>query len=405
MAIMRDKNPQTPGVYIEEVPSGARPIQAVGTRTAGFVGVAPDPAAHLNQAVAINNWTEFRTEFFPANSPDQSWTYLAHGVYGFFLNGGSRCFVVNVGKTGAKDNAISGNGGTESGLDLLARIDEIAIVAAPGYTDKASYASILAHCSSLHDRVGILDGPPTTTSAVITYLKNGTALTGDKAWEQPGKSANGETTLYLPWIVVSNPDRTAETDVVSVPPSGHLAGVWARSDALRGVQKAPANEIVQGALDLQYRISYSEQGPLNQIGINCVRFFTGQGILVWGARTFTDAAQWKYLNVRRLFNMIEESIAESTRWIVFEPNDRTLWNAIRRDVTAFLMGFYRDGALLGKTPEEAFYVKCDEENNPRSTIDEGKVIIEIGIAPVKPAEFVMFKISQYESGTEVQVGG
>jgi Bacteriophage tail sheath protein len=414
MAIMREKNPQTPGVYIEEVPSGARPIQAVGTRTAGFVGVAPDPAAHLNQAMAINNWTEFRTQFFPEENPDQHWTNLAYGVYGFFLNGGSRCFVVNVGvKTNGDPNPVSGGGGAESGLDVLARVDEVAIVAAPGYTDTAAYNALLNHCAILHDRVAILDGPAELTKDTLNQLggeeaDESGADDSNGAWVKPGKSESGETTLYVPWIKVSNPNRVEvekKIYTVTIPPSGHIAGVWARSDALRGVHKAPANEIVHGALDLQYRISYAEQGPMNFNGVNCIRYFSNEGFLVWGARTYCKNDNWRYLNVRRLFNMIEESIVESTRWIVFEPNDRSLWNAIRRDVSAFLMGFWRDGALMGRTPEEAFYVKCDEENNPIESINQGRVVIEIGIAPVKPAEFVMFKISQYEAGTEVEVGG
>jgi hypothetical protein len=415
MAIMREKDPKTPGVYIEEVPSGARPIQAVGTRTAGFVGAAPDPVAHKDKAVPVNNWTEFRTQFFPSDHPDEKWTYLAHGVYGFFLNGGSRCFVVNVGSDEkGKPNPISGAGGEETGLDKLARIDEVAIVAAPGYTDPESYDFLLSHCSKLHDRVAILDGPEELTNDSITQLggeeTGSDDTTTSDVWKKPGKSESGEITLYLPWIGVSNPDREAvrkdpSKKIVTIPPSGHIAGVWARSDALRGVHKAPANEIVHGALSLQYPISYAEQGPLNTQGVNCIRYFSNEGFLVWGARTYTKSDNWRYLNVRRLFNMIEESIVESTRWIVFEPNDRTLWNAIRRDVSAFLLGYWRDGALMGATPEEAFYVKCDEENNPQDSINLGRVVIEIGIAPVKPAEFVMFKISQYEAGTEVEVGG
>ncbi len=418
MAIMMDLNPQTPGVYIYEVPSGARPIQAVGTRTAGFVGLAPNPNA-TQEPVAINNWTEFRDTFFPPTNPDQAWTRLAFAVYGFFLNGGSRCFVVNVGGTATNLNPISGGGGTPAGLDKLERIDEIAIVAAPGYTRREDYAALLATCTNLHDRVAILDGPEILNKAALDQLNNdadppaldpkGTKPGGP--WIKPFPSQSGETTLYVPWITVSNPDPRKNIEgsniakFISVPPSGHVAGIWARSDALRGVHKAPANEIVQGALDVQYQIKASEQATLNPKGVNCIRYFTNDGILVWGARTFTKSQQWRYLNVRRLFNMIEESIAESTRWIVFEPNDRTLWNAIRRDVTAFLMGFWRDGALMGATPEQAFFVKCDEENNPQSSIDQGKVVIEIGIAPVKPAEFVIFKISQFESGSEVKVGG
>src|SRR5262249_5155858 len=154
----------------------------------------------------------------------------------------------------------------------------------------------------------------------------------------------------------------------------------------RGVHKAPANELVRGALNVTYNVTREEQAELNALGINCIRLFAREGIRVWGARTLADAAsEWRYLNVRRLFNMIEESIAESTNWTVFEPNDRTLWKNIRRDIGAFLTRLWRDGALMGRRPEEAFFVKCDEETNPPEVIDAGQVQTLIGIAPVKPA--------------------
>ncbi len=189
--------------------------------------------------------------------------------------------------------------------------------------------------------------------------------------------------------------------MVTVPPSGHIAGIYARVDSTRGVHKAPANEPIRGALDLAYRVTREEQGELNINGVNCIRFFPGQGIRVWGARTLAESSsEWKYINVRRLFNMIEESIARSTQWVVFEPNDATLWNSIKRDVSAFLTMLWRQGALKGTTPEEAFFVKCDGETNPSDMINAGMVVTVIGIAPVKPAEFVIFKIGQSEGGIE-----
>jgi phage tail sheath protein FI len=434
---------RTPGVYIEEVSGGARPIQAVGTRTAGFVGVAPNAEARLNEAVAINNWTEFRNQFFPKDADGAilpgPWTDLAHGVYGFFQNGGSRCYVVNVGaakargkpKRGDADNTdqdnpesappaadaplqgnpISGSGGAPAGLDILKRIDEVAIVAAPGYTDADSYAALHAHCEKLKDRVAILDGPVGMTPEVMLALGGEDVKTitiNGQEWQRPTEQIDGFTTLYVPWLKVRNPQPNAleQDKLVAVPPSGHVAGIWARSDATRGVHKAPANEMVNGALGLAYQITHEEQGALNPKGINCIRFFVNEGIKGWGARTLAPAAsEWRYLNVRRLFNLIEESIQEGTRWIVFEPNDRPLWQAIRRDVSAFLMGFWREGALVGRTPEEAFYVKCDEETNPTESIDAGQVVIEIGLAPVKPAEFVIFRISQYQAGSQVAMSG
>jgi phage tail sheath protein FI len=175
---------------------------------------------------------------------------------------------------------------------------------------------------------------------------------------------------------------------------------------MRGVHKAPANEPIRGALGVTYLMTDAEQGELNEQGVNCIRFFTREGIRVWGARTVADgSSEWRYLNVRRLFNMIEESIKLSTRWIVFEPNDRTLWKSIRRDINAFLTRLWRDGALMGRTPEEAFFVQCDEETNPPESIDAGIVVTVIGIAPVKPAEFIVFRISQSAAGTEVETEG
>ncbi len=163
---------------------------------------------------------------------------------------------------------------------------------------------------------------------------------------------------------------------------------------------------MRGALNVTCRLTREEQGVLNQRGVNCIRLFAREGIRVWGARTVADgSSEWRYLNVRRLFNMIEQSIATSTRWIVFEPNDRTLWKSIRRDITAFLMRVWRDGALMGATPEQAFFVKCDAETNPPDSIDAGMVVTLIGIAPVKPAEFIVFRISQYAAGVDVETTG
>jgi hypothetical protein len=172
------------------------------------------------------------------------------------------------------------------------------------------------------------------------------------------------------------------------------------------VHKAPANEAVRGALDLSYHVTRAEQELLNPAGVNCIRWFAAEGPRVWGARTLAPSgSEWRYLNVRRLFNVIKESIANSTRWIVFEPNDETLWKSIRRDVSAFLTLLWRDGALMGRTPEEAFFVKCDAETNPQEVIDAGRVVTMIGVAPVKPAEFIIFQLSQYAAGTDTEVQG
>lgn len=396
-----------PDVYVEEVPSGPRPIEAVGTSTPGFVGVAPDARARPNEAVAINNWSQFLREFAEESA---SSTPLSNAVFGFFQNGGTRCYVVNVGR----DNPITGTGQERSGLGVLEQIDEIAIVAAPGYTDAASYDALLGHCERMEDRVAILDAPETVPTLnrlteVATVEADGDESDEDDAENssedglRPRQSEGGYGAFYYPWITVRDP---LSSEIVNVPPSGHIAGIWARSDASRGVHKAPANETIRGALNVSYQLTRGEQAELNPAGINCIRLFQDEGIKVWGARTVADSSsEWRYLNVRRLFNMIKESIAESTRWIVFEPNDPTLWKSIRRDVSAFLTLQWREGALMGSTPEEAFFVKCDEETNPPEVIDAGTVITRIGIAPVKPAEFVVFRLSQYQGGTEIETEG
>jgi phage tail sheath protein FI len=233
----------------------------------------------------------------------------------------------------------------------------------------------------MHDRVAILDAPPGMNPQQI------------RNWRL--REANYDSkyaTLYYPWIEIDNPNEKGKT--MFSPPSGHMAGIWARSDSERGVHKAPANEVVRGAVGLELQISMGEQDGLNPDGINCIRAFPGRGIRVWGARTLSSDASWRYLNVRRLFNFVESSIQRGTQWVVFEPNDFDLWQRIKMDINAFLANVYLSGALFGQTPDQAFFVKCDSETNPPSIVDAGMVITEIGIAPTKPAEFVIFRIGQ-----------
>ena len=398
----------SPGVYVEEVPGGARPIGAVGTSTAGFVGAAPDPAARVNEPVAVNNWSDFLRVFAPQGGPATG-TALARAVYGFFDNGGGRCYVVNV-----AGGDVAGSGTRRGGVRALEAIDEVAIVAAPGYSDAGSYEALLSHCEQLGDRMAILDPPLDVVDlgqlkAVATAgPSRPSRKPADEAAEAPGLPGlrprqSDYGALYFPWLVTRDPFGGG---YVETPPSGHVAGVWARNDTTRGVHKAPANEPLRGATDLTYRITKSEQDELNPIGVNCVRYFASEGIRVWGARTLAaQASEWRYLNVRRLFNMLKESIVDGTRWIVFEPNDGLLWRSIRRDVGAFLTRVWRDGALFGATPQQAFFVKCDEETNPPEVRDAGQVVALIGVAPVKPAEFVVFRLSQSTTGAGIESVG
>jgi hypothetical protein len=371
-----------------------------------FIGDAPLGNAMVNQARAVNNWSEFVARFMPEQNRRS--TVLSNAVYGFFENGGSRCFIVNTG----------GDNGIQEALASAAIEDEIAIVVAPGRSDPATHAALQAHCEDLKDRVAILDTPEEVDDiGLLTQAetvpvpkeeeggggkdrKSRSADEGPKEGGMlPAQSDRGFTSVYFPWLTVMDP---ISNTLINVPPSGHIAGIWARTDATRGVHKAPANETVNGALNLTYRLTRDEQGVLNDVGVNCIRLFARSGIRVWGARTRADAAsEWRYLNVRRLFCMIEESLAEGTNWIVFEPNDRTLWKHIRRDIGAFLTRVWRDGALFGATPDEAFFVKCDDETNPPDVIDAGQVVAIVGIAPVKPAEFVVFQVMQSAAGAQV----
>ena len=285
--------------------------------------------------------------------------------------------------------------GEKTGLIGFTEVDEIAILCAPdihnidGADGKQGFVSdMLAQCEKLKDRFAILDVPagiadPDKLSITSKDLPFRTSKYG---------------AIYAPWIKVMDPLTNRKK---TVPPGGHMAGIYARSDQERGVHKAPANEVVRGALELEFQFSKGEQDILNPRHINCIRFFKGRGILVWGARTTILDALWKYINVRRLFIFIEESIEEGTQWVVFEPNDQKLWSRVLQTITQFLTKVWRDGALMGTTPEEAFFVKCDRTTMTQDDIDNGRLICVIGIAPVKPAEFVIFRIAQWQGGSAV----
>lgn len=302
--------------------------------------------------------------------------------------------------TEAAPELFVGDAAERTGVGGFEAVDEITMVCAPDIMAayqagqlskdqvKAVQLGMLAHCETMKDRFAILDPLPDLSPQTV------------KEWrmEEAGYDSKYGA-LYYPWIEIVDPARDGE--VTAIPPSGHMAGIYARSDAERGVHKAPANEVVRGAIGLATQVTKTEQDILNPQGINCIRAFPGRGIRVWGARTLSSDAAWRYVNVRRLFNFVEESIEVGTQWVVFEPNDVDLWERVKRDITAFLTRVWRDGALFGAAPAEAFYVKCDEELNPVEVRDAGQLIVEIGLAPVKPAEFVIFRISQWAGGAEV----
>jgi phage tail sheath protein FI len=249
---------------------------------------------------------------------------------------------------------------------------------------KSVQLAMIAHCELMGDRMAILDPPPGLNAQQIRDWR-----VNDAGYDSKFAA------LYWPWVKSFDP---VSGQNIHVPPSGHMAGIWARSDATRGVHKAPANEVIRGAVDLELRITKAEHDLLNPVGINVLRAFPGRGIRVWGARTLSSDASWRYINVRRLFNYIEGSILQGTQWVVFEPNDPELWGRMIRTINSFLYRVWSDGALFGRTQEQAFYVKCDDETNPSETIEAGQVVCEVGIAPVKPAEFVVFRLAQLPTG-------
>jgi hypothetical protein len=404
---------------VQEVPSAVKAIAGVSTSTPGFVAIIPNevylaaknpsaptgPGKHIKFTLGvapktpklITNFAQFAALFgglvgdetvaatTDANPQiNDAQRNLAHAVYGFFNNGGSRCYVMRI------ENAAD----LASALEKFAAIDEISLVLAPGKTDGTTYDALVAHCANTGDRFAILDGPSTIADLgdlTEVQVPNGTGAapknTDLAAW-------------YFPWIKVFDPATkllSPQSDgIISVPPSGHLAGIYARVDNDRGVHKAPANEAIRGALDVTTQLSKADQAGLNPDGVNCIRFLNNN-VFVWGARTVGgDAnADLKYINVRRTLLFIRESIDEGMQWVVFEPNTPALWQKITRNVTAFLTNVWRSGALFGTTPAEAFYVKCDAETNPPEVRENGQVVTEIGVAIVRPAEFVIFRLSQF----------
>jgi uncharacterized protein len=280
------------------------------------------------------------------------------------------------------------------GLFTLKNIDEISIVAIPGQTSQPIQAALIEHCELMRYRFAVIDAEIRSNLANVQV--------------QRGLYDSKYAAIYYPWLRIPDPfpDNPRITSYVSIPPSGHTIGIYARSDIERGVYKAPANEVIRGIADLEVKLMKEQQDILNPRNINVLRNFRedNRGLRVWGARTLSSDPDWKYINVRRLFIFIENSIDRGTQWVVFEPNDEPLWQRVKRVITGFLTQVWRDGALMGRTPEEAFYVKCDRTTMTQNDIDNGRLIVLIGIAPVKPAEFVIFRIGQWAGGSSLEEG-
>lgn len=268
--------------------------------------------------------------------------------------------------------------GKRTGIQSFIDNDEVSIMSVPGIVDPNVQLSLVAHCENLTSRFAILDIPR-------EYKKV------SEVAEHRDIFDTSYAAMYHPWLQVFDP---SEKKNIFIPPSGSMAGIYARTDNTRGVHKAPANEGLRATLGLDCQYNKGEQDILNPKGVNLIRFFTGQGIRVWGARTCSSNTIWRYINVRRLFIFLEESIKRGTQWVVFEPNDDKLWSRVNRTIDSFLTTVWREGALLGNSPGEAFFVKVDRTTMSQDDIDNGRLICVIGVAPVKPAEFVIFRIAQ-----------
>lgn len=387
-----------PGVYIENVRDASPPIQGVGTSTALFIGPLPGASAPMDVPRSITNFTEFMNHF---GSDKAGARNMINAVRGFFDNGGAKMYVVAV-----EDEAgVAGDAKKRTGLWATHGLDEPAIVVCPGVTDFAAQKAVLEYCEEMRDRFCILDAPEkvadldklTTIGTLRAPTAEGAAAAKPSGGFKPGVSDQGFGSFNFPWISVVD----AQTGkIVNAPPSGHLAGVYARTDALRGVHKAPANEVVRGALGVSYNVAKAELGMLNRNGVNVIREFPFRGIRIFGARTLADqSSEWKYVNVKRFLIFVEESLQQGLMRAVFEPHDAFTRESLKMQLSSFLLTQWRDGALVGGTPEEAFFVKCDAENNPPDIVEKGQIRVDVGLAVARPAEFVIVRLSQWNGGT------
>jgi hypothetical protein len=309
---------------------------------------------------------------------------------GLFATGAERVITLTGGNDGSRPPLIA----WERALEVLERMDDVSIVAAPGHSSYAAadetlflgiQQALISHAEQPRAyRIAVLDTPSDQTVSGAQQVRS--------------RIDSKYAALYFPWVVVANPLARPGADNVprelALPASGFVCGIYARNDVERGVHKAPANEVVRGAIRFETEINFAQQGVLNPVGVNCLRFFPGRGYRVWGGRTISSDPEWKYVNVRRYFNYLERSIDRGTQWAVFEPNGERLWANIRETVSSFLYNEWFNGALLGGTPKEAFFVRCDRSTMTQNDLDNGRLVCLIGVAVLKPAEFVIFRIGQ-----------
>jgi phage tail sheath protein FI len=370
---------------------GFDPRSAGGGVTAALTAAPADRQQALTVPLSVDG---------AAAPTNNSATQIARALFGDTIlatattgaTTGNQVVVVLGGGSDGKVPTMPAYQGTElpeRGIDGLKTLEDVSIVAAPGASSgwvpggddalaQAVAGAVATHCELMVYRVAALDTPRRKTTGQALDFRNLRSST--------------HAALYYPWLVTSHP---VDGSRVTVPPAAYLAGIWARTDASRGVIKSPANEVVRSALDLEIRLNKAQQGLLNPEGVDCLRYFPGAGFLVWGARTISDDPAWKYLSIRRYFNYVEKSIDQGTQWCVFEINGPELWQAVTTTIEGFLLNEWKSGALLGSKPEEGYFVRCDASTMTQNDLDNGRLVCQIGIAAAKPAEFVIFRVSQW----------
>jgi uncharacterized protein len=392
-----------PGVFIEEISSRAKSIQGVGTSVAGLVG--PTRTGPLRgKPEVLTSFESFQGIFGDArplvfgNALVTNHTAIA--AKAFFDNGGKQLYAVRVvkdvnhgGSDGVAPGASDYAGESDvqkgsTGLTSLEDVDDVSIVMTPaaaaipgdgaGAEHLAVVLEVQKHCRKMRYRVGLVDSRQGMSISEVRVF--GSKLSDDRL------------ALYYPWVVIADPNGV-DGDIAA-PPAGFIAGVYANTDVRRGVRNAPANEVVVGALRFEVEIDRFQAEVLNADRVNCLRAMPGLGMRVSGGRTLSVDPEWKYVNLRRYFLYLERSIEKGTQWAAFEPNGEPLWDYVRRTVGDFLCNEWRSGALLGRSPNEAYFVRCDRSTMTQNDLDEGRLVFLIGVAPLRPAEFVIFRISQ-----------
>jgi hypothetical protein len=365
---------------VEEGGGQGPSIGGVPTDNAAFLGETERGPA---QPQWITSLSGYRRTFGTTSA------FMNDALKGFFDNGGRRALVARIVRAGDPGAAVTaeelrGQAASGAGPQGLAALEaeafrDVSLIAAPGLTGDSIVDALCEHCERTRFRFAVLDSPAGSSDA--------------GALDPRARRSSSFGAFYHPWLAVAGTGAAGGPKLV--PPSGHVLGIYARVDRERGVWKAPANEPVRGAVDPEYRIDDRQQDLLNPRGVNVIRHFPGRGIRVWGARTLADQPEWKYVSVRRYFIFLERSLSLGIQWAVFEHNAEPLWIAVRSRIEQFLLAQWRAGALMGTKPEHAFYVRCDRSTMTQEDVNNGRLIVEIGVAPIRPAEFVVFRLFQW----------